>query len=109
MNKDGNSTKSFRSITSYAFLFIIVLVISVGFYYINGYESPEDCFVKEMRKWAEKENATEQVPTLIGDDSKMAVARAKAIRNDYAIDEMSDENRPVYLQVGTIFEYCNVK
>jgi hypothetical protein len=39
----------------------------------------------------------------------MAIAKAKALRVEFTIDEIGKESRPVYFQIGILFDYCKVK
>jgi hypothetical protein len=88
---------------------IIALLLASVFYYKNVYESPGDCFVREMRNWTETEGLVDKLPILTGEDSKMAIAKAKALRVEFTIDEIGKESRPVYFQIGILFDYCKVK
>ncbi len=94
----------------------IFIAVAVGLalvssaYILNMYESPEDCFVREMAEWAEKENLTEKVQSMMSEkDSEMIVSRAKTILDEYNISNVSGDNKKIYLRSATLFEYCNVK
>ena len=90
----------------------LIVFTSIGgvVYYYNFYESPEQCFAKQIRAWGEKENLTDNIAGLIQEDTKMAVSRAKAITGSYEIAEMTtSENKKIYLQVRATFDYCGIK
>lgn len=95
------------------FLLLFPLVVFSCFggfiYYYFIHESPEECFVKQMKIWADKEDLLGNIPGLIQKDEKMAVSRAKAISETYGIEGMeTPENKKIYLQVKTTFDYCKI-
>lgn len=91
------------------FIVLALALIILGLVYsLFVFQSPERCFVREMKKWGEEKNV--KIDSIIQADEKMAVARAKVVIDEYNLDDLSgQETRDVYMQVRTIFEYCKVK
>jgi hypothetical protein len=93
---------------TYLSLAILILGIIAGFS-IYKYEAPEDCFVREMKLWVEKEDLSDEVTSLTQNDSEMAVARAKAIFDTQNYKDLNKESKRIYIQAETLFNYCDVK
>lgn len=73
-------------------------------------ETPEECFVREMKVWSESKGISDMVGGITLDDAKMSVASAKAKTDEADYDKMEDEQKKdIYLRVKTLFEYCEIE
>src|SRR3989344_183081 len=89
---------------------VFIFVCGAGIaWYIAFYESPEECFVIEMRKWGTENGLMEEMESITQDNAKMAVARAKNILKEYNAKDIKDsDSRKIFIQTGTIIDYCDV-
>ena len=78
-------------------------------YYFSIYETPEECFVREINEWGQESDLINDLGTVTRNDSKIAAARAKTILNEYTAEGLSGSSLDTYIQIGTFLEYCGVK
>lgn len=72
------------------------------------YESPEQCFVREMSVWADRNELTDKVKGLTQDNEKLAVSIAKAIVKESNPNRISDDDGKIYLRMVILLDYCGV-
>jgi len=88
---------------------IVILTLGVGTaLYLFYYEAPEECFAREMRAWSIENELEDKAENVTQENAEMAVARAKFLLNETNIDDYSGDTKKIYVQIGTLFEYCNV-
>ena len=85
---------------------VLIGIVTAGFVL---YESPEDCFVREMENWAQEKELTEEVQGILLSDSRKSVVKAKVIIETYDISDLEESWRNIYLETKTLMDYCGIK
>lgn len=90
---------------------VLAGLLTIGLsYFWFVYEFPEDCFVRELKEWGEREGLTDKLSGG-GDksDNRLSVAKAKTILSEYNTKDISGDTRKIYLRIDTLMEYCEVE
>lgn len=104
------SSDNFAHKRNFAVLGLFLLVTGFLSYRFFIFETPEECFVREMKVWSESKGISDMVKGITQDDAKMSVASAKVKTDEADYDKIQDEQKKkIYLRVKTLFEYCEIK
>lgn len=91
-------------------LIFLIILIGSATYYFFFFETPEECFVREMKVWSDSKGISDMVKGITLEDAKMSVAKARAKTDEMNYDQIENEQtREIYIRVKTLFEYCEVK
>ena len=99
---DSKNKNTIRNYKKPFIISVFIFVCGAGIaWYIAFYESPEECFVREMRKWGTENGLMEEMESITQDNAKMAVARAKNILKEYNAKDIKDsDSRKIFIQTG---------
>lgn len=87
-----------------------ILLVAIGAAaHIVFYKPPEECFVREMKAWSTENDLQDKVQGITQEDAKMAVSKAKFVLNETDLDDHRGDMDDIYIQIGTLFEYCGVE
>ncbi len=70
----------------------------------NWFETPEECFVREMKAWRDKHGAS--VPILDEGDTELVFAKFKVIAKEYEVENLTDNAQKVYRATLATADYC---
>lgn len=78
-------------------------------WYFNGFdfsETPEECFIREMKAWRDRYKAS--VPILDEPNEELLFAKFKVIANEYDVTNLTVDAQKVYRATLATADYCGV-